>query len=115
MSEETTNCGYCEKNCQGMSTIHVALFDNDQENRLVGIKSFHVGCFREAVAGDEYIYYDQLNEAEGRIGSNCAVCDKDKSQTGVAIFETNSGGKQMWIQYIHCECFIENAGEDFFD
>jgi len=115
MTTETTNCGYCDRNCQGEATIHVAIFDNDKENRLIGIKSFHINCFREAVAGENYIFYDQLSESEGRLGDRCGACDKEKVQTGVVIFETNSTGKQMWVQYFHCDCFLDNAGESFFD
>lgn len=111
---ETTKCHHCKKAVEGAATIHVAMFDNQLENRLVEMKSFHVNCFNE-LAGKGYIFYDQLSEANGRIGERCGSCDKDKSQAGVAIFETNSSGKQMWIQYMHTECFLENAGEDFFD
>lgn len=113
MNEERTICSCCGKVCDGVANIHVAMFDNDQENRLLNMKSYHFKCFREE-AGKEYIFYDQLSERDGRIGDTCGKCDKAKSQTGVVILETNSEGNQMWIQYFHTECFLENAGEDFF-
>ena len=115
MTKEDTNCCWCGKEAKDQSVVHVAKYDHDESPSLLELKSFHAPCFTNYVAGKEYIFYDQLEDSdEGRIGKSCP-CGKGVNRQGSCIFETNSEGKQMWVQFFHTECFLENAGEDFFE
>jgi hypothetical protein len=98
----------------GQSVVHVAEYDHDASPALLNLKSFHILCFVKHIAGKNYIFYDQLKDSdEGRVGKVCS-CNMDVGRKGCCIFETNSDGKQMWVQFFHTECFLENAGENFF-
>lgn len=116
MNENNAKCSHCTQELAGKAVIHIALFDLAlSPDPLKNLKSYHIRCFTENVAGKEFMYCDTISEtSEGKIARDCSLCDKDADKSGVTIFESNSNVEATWSQYIHKECFLEKAGDDFF-